>query len=144
MEFHEINNEDDIKLLMQKFDGFHDSCIKEILYYSGASVDKSGAMYPFNDKRIVKIIVQSQYADVRVIEMKFDFVHKLNLEPRLPTYDCVIYGAVLKKVGDLFYWSDYYDFDANRLEDMDVTWISAEKVSWRELEGALGEECIYK
>lgn len=93
----EIKNNEDTEELMKEFNWFHDSCIKELVYYSGGYVGEDGSMYPFNSSRCVKIIFQSQSANTRVIEVKFEKIQKLNLLPRDEDYDCVILGATLKK-----------------------------------------------
>ena len=143
MEYFEINDERDIENLMKEFNHFHDSCIKEIKYYSGGYVDEKGAMYPFNSERCVNIIFQSQGANTRVIEMKFEKIKKLNLSPRNEEYDCVIYGATLVKINDLFYWSEWENLKIEDLKNEEGTWISAEKLSWRRLENATGNKEIY-
>lgn len=144
MNYFEINNDRDIEKLMEEFNYFHDSCIKELKYYSGGYVDENGAMYPFNSKRCVRIIFQSQNANTRVIEMKFEETEKLNLFPRNEDYDCVIYGVSLKKFENVFYWCEWEDFKIDDLKKEDGTWISAKKISWRPLENAFGNKEMYQ
>lgn len=143
MDYIEIKQNSDIEKLMEEFGWFHDSCIKELLYYSGGYVNEDGAMYPFNSIRCVKIIFQSQNANTRVIEMKFEKIQRLNLAPRDEEYDCIIYEAFLKKINGLFYWSEWEIFKEEDLEKDDGTWISAQKVSWRPLNNAFGNKEIY-
>lgn len=143
MDYIEIRQDTDIEKLMEEFGWFHDSCIKELKYYSGGYVDENGAMYPFNSIRCVKIIFQSQNARTKAIEMKFEKIQKLNLVPRNEDYDCVIYGASLKKIGNLIYWSEWDNFKLEDLEKEKGTWISAQKVSWRLLKNASGNKEIY-
>ena len=143
MNYFEIKKDDDIEKLMREFNYFHDSCIKEIKYCSGGYVDDKGAMYPFNSERSVNVIFQSQNANTRVIEMKFEKIKKLNLVPRDEEYDCIIYDASIKKVNDLFYWSESGDFKLEDVGEEDGTWISAENISWRPLENACGNKKIY-
>lgn len=144
MEYIEIKYDSDIEKLMEEFGWFHDSCIKELKYYSGGYVDEDGDMYPFNSKRCVKIIFQSQNAHIRVIEMKFEKIQKLNLRPRYEEYDCIIYNASLKKINNLFYWSEWENFKEEDLKKEDGTWISAQKVSWRPLNNTFGDKEIYR
>ena len=54
--------------------GFHDSCIKELNYVSGAYVAEDFGMYPLNTKRCLKLIIQSQMETVGTIEMEFSGV----------------------------------------------------------------------
>ncbi len=144
MEYIEIKDDKDMKKLLQVFNWFHDSCIKELKYYSGGYVEENGSMYPFNSSRCVKVIFQSQTANIRVIEMKFDGIKKLNLVPRDEKYDCVIYGASLKKINGLFYWSEWENFKIEDLIKEDGTWISAQKISWRPLKNAFGDKKLYQ
>jgi hypothetical protein len=147
--FNKISTQDDVQELMKKFGSFHDSCIKELRYISGGYVskgysDQNRPMYPLNSKRSVNIIFQSQNADYSVIEMKFDYIQKLNLVPRNEDYDCVIYDASLVKIGDLFYWSEWGDFKIEDIINENRTWISSKEVHWRQLpEEFLGDKLIY-
>lgn len=143
MEYIKINSDKDIEILMNKFNGFHDSCLKELRYYSGSYVDNDGGMYPFNSIRCITIIFQSQNADIRAIEMKFEKIEKLNLFPQNEEYDSIIYGASIKKIDNIFYWSEWENFRFEDLDKEEGTWLSAQKISWRPLENALGEKRIY-
>lgn len=149
MRFSKISTQEDIQELMNKFGYFHDSCIKEIRYISGGYVSKRTSdinrpMYPVNSRRSVHIIFQSQNAEYSVIEMKFDFIQKLNLAPRNEDYDCVIYDASLVVIGDLFYWSEWGNFKMEDIEIENGTWISSKEVGWRQLpEECLGDRLIY-
>lgn len=133
MEFKEIKNEEDIMGLMQEFNWFHDSCIKELKYISGGYVDEDGSMYPFHSIRGLTIVFQSQNARARVIELKFDLVNELNLVPKNEEYDCVIDEASLVKIGNDFYWSEWENFKIEDINEVDGTWLSGQKVSWRKL-----------
>ena len=44
MIFNIIDNQESIDYLMNQFNGFHDSCIKEVRYVSGAYVSQNGAI----------------------------------------------------------------------------------------------------
>ena len=143
MEYIKINSDKDIEILMNKFNGFHDSCLKELRYYSGSYVNNDGGMYPFNSIRCITIIFQSQNADIRAIEMKFEKIEKLNLFPQNEEYDSIIYGASIKKIDNIFYWSEWENFRFEDLDKEEGTWLSAQKISWRPLENALGEKRIY-
>jgi hypothetical protein len=144
VDYIELKNNKDIEKLMQKFNWFHDSCIKELQYYSGGYVGEDGSMYPFNSARCVKVIFQSQDTNAGVIELKFDGIKKLNLIPRNEEYDCIIYSASLEKIGNIFYWSEWGDFEIEDLTKEEGTWVSAEKVSWRTLKNAYGNKKIYQ
>lgn len=69
--WNEIHNKNDLDNFMKKVADFHDSCIKEIKYISGAFVKENLSMFPENNKRILKMIIQRQFEDMPVIEMEF-------------------------------------------------------------------------
>lgn len=147
MTYNIIKDESDIKRLMEVYGYFHDSCIKEIKYMSGAYVSEELAMNPFNDQRRLSIIFQRQDVPNSVLELVFLGVNKLNLEPKDTSYDCIIYGAMLKKIDDLFYWNESDCLEDELPEEMlkdDRTWVLAEQVMWRVLPDALGDEPLYK
>ena len=56
--WNEIKNESDAKMFVDKVYGFHDSCIKEMNYISGAYVEKNLDMHPLNTMRCLKLIIQ--------------------------------------------------------------------------------------
>ncbi len=52
--WNEITTEKDLNSFMDVMCYFHDSCLKEIKYISGAYVNEKLSMIPVNDKRILK------------------------------------------------------------------------------------------
>lgn len=144
MNYKYIENDDDIKELMNHFNFFHDSCIKEIKYESGSYVDRHGAMYPFADKKCAAIFFQSQSAVYRVIELRFEGLIHLNLLPRKENYDNIIFEASLIKREGVYYWSEWRGFSPDDDNDTFGTWLSAEKVSWKSLPDTfLGSDEFY-
>lgn len=57
-----ISSSDEISQFMEKVYYFHDSCIKEMNSISGAYVEDSLWMHPLNDRRILRVIIQRQFA----------------------------------------------------------------------------------
>lgn len=144
MKFITINNNDDIESFMIEFNRFHDSCIKEIKYVSSSNVDAKRAMRPFDDDNYLIIVFQSQIAKNGVIELRFDKLGRLNLKPREEGYDSIIFEASLIKHNDLYYWSEWANFDPDENNDSIGTWVSAKKISWRALdEKFMGEGDIF-
>lgn len=144
VEYKSIETQEDIDVLMMEFKDFHDSCIKELNYYSGGYVDVDRTMHPINSVRNVSIIFQSQISDYPVIEMKFELIHQLNLQPRPENYDCIIYESSLVKIDELFYWSEWGRFQLEDIHNCKGTWVSAEGIKWRFLQNALGEKSEFK
>ena len=89
--WNEINDEIDIKEFMDRFSCFHDSCIKEIKYVSGAYINNQRAMHPINDVRTLSVIVQRQYADISMLEMEFQDLKFLKLTPHDSNYTFELY-----------------------------------------------------
>ena len=143
MDYIQINTESDIQELNKKFNYFHDSCIKEINYISGEYVDAKGAMYPFNSERKLSVILQSQNAQIRAIELVFEKIKSFYLAPKIPDYDGIIYESFFKKGQNFFYWSDSDEFIAEPKLDETGTFIIAEAVKWRKV-NFLGNEQVYK
>lgn len=131
MEFKEIKNEEDMQVLMKEFSCFHDSCIKEIKYISGCYVDKDRSMQPINNVRKVVILFQSQMAQNRTLEMHFEKISKMFLQPQDERYDGIIYEASIKQFDNLFYWCDWENLKKEDIEIVEGTWISAERIIWR-------------
>ncbi|MCL2425178.1 MAG: hypothetical protein FWD05_02460 [Oscillospiraceae bacterium] len=130
MKYIEINDYKDVEKLMKEFCYFHDSCIKEIAYTSGSYVNNDKTMRPINDERRVSIILQSQISEHRTIELCFELIEKLNLQPKGEGFESVIYGASLVANDELFYWSDWEGLNIKNISEESGTWISAKKVKW--------------
>lgn len=132
MEWNYIKTNEDIEKLMKTFGGFHDSCIKEISYISGAYVNEDLSIQPSNNKREVKVLFERQLSNPTSIEMVFEKVSKLNLAPIDERYDCVILDSFMEFVENKIYWADCSDLDIHDIREYDdYTWICAESVKWR-------------
>lgn len=57
----ELRTQHEIDNFMKEIIGFHDSCIKEIKYSSGAYVEKNLSMSPVNTKRTLTVLIQRQF-----------------------------------------------------------------------------------
>ena len=113
---------------------FHDGCVKELRYISGAYVDANLNMYPLNDRRVLRMIVQCQSKEHPVIELEFAGLKSLSLSPVGTDYTCEISKAVMRMEDGCFCWRD----------DGETT-VRAEKVRWRLLgEDCLGDKEIYR
>jgi len=142
----EIRNQEDIDKLMYDFGGFHDGCLKELRYLSGEYVNKDLSMYPLNSERNIYAIFQRQWKNPSVVEMVFEGVECMTLNPRNEDYDGIIYGAYMVIQDGKFIWFDCDEFkdDYRELyEYNDVTWIKAETVKWRVVDNYLGDEDVF-
>lgn len=139
----EIVNENGISSFMNEMCGFHDSCIKEIQYISGAYVKDNLSMHPVNDKRILSVIIQRQFEDIPVIELQFSGLKYLKMHPLTEKYTCEIFDSVMFFKDDCIYWCDSGDVTEDDSDEYEGTLICATKLRWRSVENKLGEDDFY-
>lgn len=136
----EIVNENDIKQFMQKVDYFHDSCIKEIAYLSGAYVDDNLSMYPINDYRTLKVIIQRQADELSMIELQFERLKYLKLVPIDDRYTCEIHDSTMLIKEEYIYWCDCGQLTGCDLEKYNGTIVAASKLKWRYIDKCMGNQ----
>lgn len=141
--WNEIVDEKDIQNFMNKVGFFHDSCIKEMRYYSGAYVDDNLAMYPINDKRILNVIIQRQFEDLSMIELQFIGLKYLSLFPTDEEHTCEILDSTMLLKDDCIYWCDCGDVSENAFMDYEGTFVCAFKLRWRSIENRMGQDVFY-
>ncbi len=127
--FKSVDSLSDIKELMEMVCYFHDSCIKEMHYVSGAYMDKKG-MYPLNDKRILRIIIQTPINGIDDVELEFSELEYLKLFP-LIDYTCEIFGASIFLKDSCFIFCENDDIPLEDIEEYEGTVICAKKLRWR-------------
>ena len=138
-----ISSSDEISQFMERVYDFHDSCVKEISYISGAYVNDSLSMHPLNDRRILRVIIQRQFGENSMIELEFQGLKYLRLFPVDPYYTCeILDSTMLLKDGDI-YWCDCGDVTEDDLDDYKGTLICASKLRWRSIEDYMGEKTFY-
>lgn len=141
--WNDIANENDLKNFMDAMYGFHDSCIKEIKYISGAYVNEKLSMSPVNSQRILSVIIQRQFEDPSAIEMQFAGLKYLNLFPNDENYTCEILDATMIIKEDRIYWCDCGGLSEKDIESYTGTTICASKARWRAADEYLGAKEIY-
>jgi hypothetical protein len=127
--------------LFELFGNFHDGCLKELKYISGEYVAENLSMYPINSQRKLSVIFQRQRKSPSAIEIIFDGLIKLNLEPNDEHYDGIIFDSFMVIKDNLIYWADTENFSFDNLNN--CTWIVANKAKWRIADEYIGEEEIY-
>lgn len=143
--WNEIVDKDDLNSFMSLFGGFHDSCLKEIKYISGAYVNNDLSMHPFNKDRSLKVIFQRQYENPSVIEMEFIGLLKMNLFLEdADFYTCEITSATMILCEDRIFWCDCGGLSANDLESYKGTLICSTAIKWREADEYTGKDEVYK
>lgn len=140
--WHEIRDNQDAKTLMAAVGGFHDSCVKEIHYISGACVLGDLGMWPLNSRRSLRVLIQRQFEENSVVELEFLGLKYLHLRPVTEDYTCELLDATLVwKNGDI-YWCDC-GVPEEKLTDYDGTLICAAGLRWRPIDHGLGQEDFY-
>lgn len=143
--WNEIKNENDIEFFLDRVKYFHDSCIKEISYISGAYVNEDLGMYPVNNQRTLSIIIQRQFDKDSVIEMQFSNLKYLKLYPVEVDYTCEISGCSMLEKDGLIYWCDEENLTrTDEFDECQGTSVCASSVKWRVLNDCLGNSIIYK
>jgi hypothetical protein len=137
-----LTTDNDIQSFMILFDYFHDSCIKEIRYTSGAYVDANLAMQPNNDKRIVNIIFQRQYKELTAIALRFMEIETLHLSPFGDDYTAEIFEATMFIKNGRIYWGDSANIKDN-MNEYDGTWLCANRVEWRVIDECIGKNDVF-
>lgn len=141
--WNEISNEKDLYSFMDTVCGFHDSCLKELKYISGAYVDEELSMFPVNSQRILNVIIQRQFRHPSVIEMQFVGLKYLKLFPSDENYTCEILDATMILNEDCVYWCDCGGLSEEDIESYTGTVICASKVRWRAVDEYIGPNEIY-
>lgn len=141
--WNEINDNHELISFMNKICFFHDSCIKEMKYLSGAYVNKELEMYPVNDRRILRVIIQRQFEDIPMIEMEFEGLKCLKLFPVDDQYTCEILDSTMILQNGCIYWYDCDGLPEADLDNYNGTMICASKFRWRPIEKCMGQKEFY-
>lgn len=137
--WNKIKNENDIIDFMNYVHNFHDSCVKEIKYCSGAYVDADLSMQAINHVRSLNIIIQSQYEDIKTIELMFNGLKNLILSPVDENYTCEILNSVLKIKDNYIYWADDDIENLDLFNDQGI-FVCAESLKWRLIDDAVSKK----
>ena len=140
--WNEINNDRDLNNFMDMQYGFHDSCVKELKYISGAYANEK-FMHPINDLRILNIIFQGRFKNSDVIEMEFIGLKYLKMFPNDENYTCEILDATMFLKEDCVLWCDCGGLSEDDLSSYEGTLICAAKVRWRPVDKYIGQNEIY-
>lgn len=138
--WNEIKDDKDLMKFMEKIGYFHDSCIKELKYLSGAYVDEELSMYPVNDRRVLSVIIQRQFEDLSMIEIEFEGLKYLKLFPVDDNYTCEILDSTMIIRDDSIYWCDCGEMSETDLDNYEGTLICASKLRWRFVDGCMGQK----
>ena len=147
MEWYEVKEQKDIDYLLKKYCGFHDSCLVELNYKSGAYVDKERSMcLGKSEERGLHMIFQSQCTET-VLELCFTNVKKFHVAGWQEHYSCDIFDCYLEICNDLIMgrddnlivWADNECFNPREeveryiLNEPMTTYVIASNLKWRYL-----------
>jgi hypothetical protein len=135
----ELRTQHEIDNFMKEIIGFHDSCIKEIKYSSGAYVETNLSMSPVNTKRTLTVLIQRQFEDISALELEYIRMYPVN-----PDYTCEILDASFFIKDDLIYWCDNGDVKEDDIHNYKGTVICSKKVRWRNASELIGKRDFYK
>ena len=138
-----IHTNEEIQHFMERMSYFHDSCIKEINYLSGAYVSDNLSMYPINDRRILRVVLQRQYEKDAMIEIEFRGLKGLRLFPVDESYTCEILESTMFIKDGNIYWYDSSDSSETELTSNSGFSICASKLRWRSIENQMGEKPFF-
>lgn len=141
--WNEIANEKELNSFMDTMYGFHDSCLKEIKYISGAYVNEKLSMHPVNNKRVLSMIIQRQFENPSVVEMQFVGLKYFKLFPNDENYTCEILDATMVLKENCIYWCDCGGLSEKDIESYTGTTICALKARWRAVDEYIGAKKIY-
>lgn len=141
--WNEINSEKDLESFMNMNYGFHDSCLKELKYISGAYVNKDLSMCPINKQRNLRVILQRQFENVSAIELEFIDLKYLKMFPADENYTCEILDATMLLKDDCIFWCDCGGLTEEDFDSYNGTVICASKCRWRVANEYLGKKEIY-
>lgn len=141
--WNEIKSEKDLNDFMYRMGSFHDSCLKEMKYISGAYVDEELSMLPVNSKRMLSVIIQRQFENPSAIELQFVGLKYLKLFPNDENYTCEILDATMILKEDCVYWCDCGGLSEDEIKIYEGTTICASKVRWKAADECIGAKEIY-
>lgn len=139
-----INSEKDALDFMKMVWDFHDCCIKEMKYKSGAYVTEQYSMYPVNDCRALCVAIQCQRKEIGMIELEFLGLKWMRLYPVDEIYTCEILDATLIVKENCIYWCDCGNLKESDLEAYSGTVICSSGLRWRKINNAMGKTDYYK
>ena len=137
-----VENDADISTLMDTVDYFHDSCLKEMKYSSGAYVDHELYMNPINELRVLSIVFQRQSHKNSVVVLEFRKLKYVKLFPLSENYTCEILDATLLYDSGVFYWCDCGGLSRSDMDMHRGVVICAEELYWKSTDNFLGR-CDY-
>ena len=139
-----IETNEELEEFMSLFRYFHDGCIKEMKYYSGAFINEDLSMHPINDQRRLNVVIQCQQEDNSMVELLFEGLKQLCLYPVNDLFTCEILKASMFFKDGNIYWCDKEISTRMEFDNFEGLLICATTVQWRCIEKKMGCDEFYK
>jgi hypothetical protein len=123
----EIKEQSDIDKLMELYNNFHDSCLRDIYISTREFIDEKRTMH-FDNKLTASLLFQRQFKQNAVLELKFEDIDHFSFNPWDIGEYAVILDATLITKNGLFYWADFAGWE---IGDNEAIWISGKKLFWK-------------
>lgn len=137
-----INSKEEADELSDLYCNFHDGCLKEIWFSSGAHLKRNFTISAISNP-IARFLIQRPWPNPRVIEIEFTEIVQINIKPEGDDVFIEILDTRLYFEDGIFFWS-VQGYQINDEDKDKYTWIAAKKVRWRVVEELIGEETVYK
>lgn len=138
----EITTEDDIKYFLSIFN-FHDSCLKELYLWTDHYVDSDLRMAISELDFKVRILFQRQGTSPSAIELLFEEVTGIHINPSPANCDSILFGATILLINGVYYWANEMDWNLEDQHNKNVSWISSFKLKWRDASDWMGPNSRY-
>jgi hypothetical protein len=144
--WHTIQHEADIAVLMDRFNHFHDSIVREVHCWSdywAPPEDANDFGSTAEQLSHVRILFQRWDSDPVAIEMLFSGVTHFKWRPTQPNHVPDIDQASITIIDDLIYWVDHWEWDPGDDQAAYSTWVIAATARWREVDSWGGRPLRY-
>ena len=141
-----LSDQRGIDELLKLFGNFHDGCIREMHLWTETFVKENLSMScPSHLDTKVRILFQRQFVSPSAVELQFDGVVQVRMQPTAENYDSVIFEAGIFMSGDLFYWTDGGATSLNEfLLGSPGTLIVGKQLKWRDASPWMGPTLRYR
>ncbi len=143
--WNDVKNQSDIEYLKEIYGEFHDACIAELRYVSGAHVNENLSIcFGESLDRKLFVVFNRQWKPTK-IELLFEGMRQMNIAGWQNNYFCDIYHCYLALHKDLvkgrddnlIVWADNSGFNPKENDERHIlsepltTYIISEKLKWR-------------
>ena len=162
MSWQALTTDDEIAAFLGLVCDFHDGCVREAHVMSSTFVDAANRAMTSDGRELTcRLLLQMQRGPAfcpsgpDAVELLFEQVVGFHFAGIPLGYAATIMGATIVRRGDVYYWCEHDDFEVtasmpNRWEtgpaglaEGPFMWIGAHRLSWRRVDGWLGDTPRY-